>query len=263
MPKIFAVANQKGGVGKTTTTVSLAAALADIGKRTLVIDLDPQGNATSGLGLNKSEVEKTIYEVLIGAAPIQDVIYQTAFENLFAVAANENLCGVEIELAHDEHYYRKLRDVLEPIRQSEQLDYIFIDSPPSLGIITTNVFVAADRLIVPLQAEYYSLEGLSLLNQVIERFKALNPELSIEGILMTMFDSRTNHSTQVIQDVRTYFGNKVYQTIIPRSVRLAEAPSFGKPIIHHDRSSPGAVSYRALAEEFLQRQAGHIKFVNG
>lgn len=263
MTKIFAVANQKGGVGKTTTTVSLAAALADLGKRTLVIDIDPQGNATSGLGLEKSTLEKTIYDVLIGACPVQEAIVATPFENLHAIGANEHLCGVEIELAHDQNYFRKLRDALDPIRGGDAYDFVFIDSPPSLGILTTNVFVAADRLIVPLQAEYYSLEGLSLLNQVIERFRELNTELDIDGILMTMFDSRTNHSTQVVQDVRTYFGQKVYQTLIPRTVRLAEAPSFGKPIIHHDRSSSGSVAYRALAEEFLQRQSGKIKFVNG
>ncbi len=263
MPAIYAVANQKGGVGKTTTAVSLAASLAEKGHPTLLIDLDPQANATSGVGVEKQE-GGSIYHSLLGQDSILNKIVKTAFEDLYIVPSEMALCGVEIELAQSENFAVRLKEALVPLREQNEFKFVFIDSPPSLGVLTTNVFVGVDKLIIPMQCEYYSLEGLTLLSTVLQQIKetGLNPELEIEGILMTMFDSRTNHALQVLNDVRNHFGEKVYHTVIPRSVRLSEAPSFGKPIIHYDRSSSPAVAYRAFADEFLHRQEGTMKFMH-
>ncbi len=249
--KIIAIANQKGGVGKTTTAVNLAACLAKKGKRVLLVDCDPQGNSTSGVGVDKRRCEKTVYDVLIGSSEVNEAIVQTPYESLWVCPSNISLSGAEIELVSEMGRESKLKSALNAVKA--QFDIILIDAPPSLGLITINVLTAADSVIIPIQCEYYALEGVAQLMNTIKKVKqVMNPELEIEGILMTMFDSRTNLSAQVIEEVKKFFPNKVYKTLIPRNVRLSEAPSFGKPIIYYDISSRGSESYLDLADEVLE-----------
>ncbi|HOX01407.1 MAG TPA: ParA family protein [Candidatus Paceibacterota bacterium] len=252
----MAVGNQKGGVGKTTTVVNLAACLAAAGQRMLLIDCDPQANATSGLGLEKSP-GASLYHSLLGPSPLADKIKPTAFERLSIIPSEVDLCGAEIELSRLDRHLDRLRLALEPIRQSLQFDLILIDCPPSLGILTLNALVAADFLLVPLQCEYYALEGISMMTRLVQQLhdNNANPRLQLLGVLMTMFDARTRLSQQVVGEVRQYFERLVFDTLIPRTTRLAEAPSFGKPIIHYDPYSAGAAAYEVLAQEVLQRLA--------
>lgn len=252
--KVIAVANQKGGVGKTTTAINLAACLAALGQRVLLVDLDPQANATSGLGLEKLE-GGSIYGPLLGEGTLQNKVRPTAFERLAAVPSEVDLCGAELELARLEAPLLRFRTALEPLRAGGGYDLVFVDCPPSLGILTLNAFAAADSVLVPLQCEYYALEGISMLQRVLEQIRnsGTNPRLEILGILMTMFDARTKLAHQVVDEVRQYFGQLVFDTIVPRTTRLAEAPSFGKPIIHYDKYSPGAAAYEVLAQEVLGR----------
>jgi chromosome partitioning protein len=254
--QVITVANQKGGVGKTTTTVNLAACLSALGKQVLLVDLDPQANATSGIGLEKT-AGGSAYRPLLGESPLTDKIRPTAYAGLQAVPSEIDLCGAELELARTEHHLSRLRMALEPIKQAETFDLILIDCPPSLGILTLNAFAAADWLLVPLQCEYYALEGMAtidrLLNQV--RQSGANPGLQIIGIVMTMFDGRTKLSQQVLGEVREHFGTLVFETVIPRSTRLAEAPSYGQPIIHYDKYSVGAAAYEVLAQDLLHKLA--------
>lgn len=248
--KTIAIANQKGGVGKTTTAVNLAACLAKKGKRVLLLDCDPQGNSTSGVGVDKRRCEKTVYDVLIGSADINETIVETPYENLCVCPSNISLSGAEIELVSEMGRETKLKNALNTVKNS--FDVVLIDAPPSLGLITINVLTAANSVIIPIQCEYYALEGVAQLMNTIKKVKqVMNPELEIEGILMTMFDSRTNLSAQVIEEVKKFFPNKVYKTLIPRNVRLSEAPSFGKPIIYYDVASRGSESYLDLADEVL------------
>ncbi|MBQ3110760.1 MAG: ParA family protein [Clostridia bacterium] len=248
--KIIAIANQKGGVGKTTTAVNLAACLAKKGKRVLLLDCDPQGNSTSGVGVDKRRCEKTVYDVLIGNADINEAIVETPYENLCVCPSNISLSGAEIELVSEMGRETKLKNALNTVKNS--FDVVLIDAPPSLGLITINVLTAANSVIIPIQCEYYALEGVAQLMNTIKKVKqVMNPELEIEGILMTMFDSRTNLSAQVIEEVKKFFPNQVYKTLIPRNVRLSEAPSFGKPIIYYDIASRGSESYLDLADEVL------------
>lgn len=250
MGRIIAVANQKGGVGKTTTTVNLAAALAYKDKKVLLIDSDAQGNATSGLGISKAEVENDIYDVLVNDVAIEDAIVDSSRENLAVVPATIQLAGAEVELTNLSHREARLKTALQPI--ADAYDYIFVDCPPSLGHLTINAFTAADAVLIPVQSEYYALEGLSqLLNTIQLVQKHFNPQLKIEGVLMTMFDARTNLSNEVVAEVRKYFGEKVYETLIPRNVRLSEAPSYGQSIIDYDIRSRGAEVYLELAKEVL------------
>lgn len=250
MSRVIAIANQKGGVGKTTTNVNLSACVAEAGKKVLAIDIDPQGNTTSGLGVDKSRVEQSIYDVLINDCPIQDTIVATTQENLFLVPSSISLAGAEIELVSMLAREHILKNALQSIR--ENYDFVFIDCPPSLGLLTINALTAADRLLVPIQCEYYALEGLSqLLNTVQIVRKRLNPTLDVEGVVLTMFDGRTNLSVQVVDEVKKHFKNKVYSTIIPRNVRLGEAPSHGLPIIQYDKNCTGAEAYTDLAEELI------------
>jgi chromosome partitioning protein len=252
--KVIAVANQKGGVGKTTTSVNLAACLAAMGQRVLLVDLDPQANATSGVGLEKVE-GASAYRVLLGEGSLLDKVQRTAFEGLDIIPSEVDLCGVDIELARADNHLNRASQAIRPIRDSGKYDVVVVDCPPSLGVLTLNAFVAADGVIVPLQCEYYALEGISMLNRVMAQLhdNAVNPKLELIGVVMTMFDGRTKLSQQVVGEVREHFGEKVFETVIPRNTRLAEAPSFGKPIIHYDKYCSGAAAYELLAQEVLGR----------
>ncbi|MGE7546174.1 ParA family protein [Sporosarcina newyorkensis] len=253
MGKIIAIANQKGGVGKTTTSVNLSACLAHIGKKVLLIDSDPQGNATSGVGINKGDVQDCIYSILIDDVPVKDVILQTEIENLEIIPATISLAGAEIELVSTISREVRMKHAIQDIK--DQYDYIVIDCPPSLGLLTLNALTASDSIIIPVQCEYYALEGLSqLLSTVRLVQKHLNDSLYIDGVLLTMFDARTNLGIQVIEEVKKYFQDKVYRTIIPRNVRLSEAPSHGKPIIMYDSRSKGAEVYLELAKEVVENE---------
>ena len=255
MTRVIAVANQKGGVGKTTTAVNLAASLAVAEQRTLLIDGDPQGNATSGVGLDRDQFSTTVYDVLIGQASIADATVRSVqFRHLDVVPATPDLAGAEIELVDAERRELRMREAIGSV--AGQYDYVLIDCPPSLGLITLNMLAAADALLIPLQCEYYALEGLSqLLNTVHLVQRKLNEQLVIDGVLLTMYDARLNLSRQVASEAREYFGSQVFDTIIPRNVRLAEAPSFGKPIILYDVASVGAQAYVAVARELMSRVA--------
>lgn len=250
--KIIAVANQKGGVAKTTTAVNLSACLVELGKKVLLIDLDPQGNASSGCGVAKHKLSRSIYDVLINDVSIQSVIQKTDLKNFFIAPARIELAGAEIELVNLESRENKLSKALQPIQSD--YDFILIDCPPSLGLLTLNALTAATDILMPIQCEYYALEGLTLLMDTYNRVKkSLNPNLDIIGVLLTMFDARTNLSIQVVDEVKKYFKNKVFRTIVPRNVRLGEAPSHGKPIVLYDSKSRGAEVYRDLAKEVLER----------
>jgi chromosome partitioning protein len=253
--KVVAIANQKGGVGKTTTAVNLAASLAVAEQRTLLIDGDPQGNASSGVGLTRDPGQKTVYDVLIGSATLDDVIHTAVqFRHLDVAPATADLAAAEVELVDQQHRERAMRNAIALVR--DRYDYVLIDCPPSLGLITINMLAAADSLLIPVQCEYYALEGLSqLLNTVHLVQRSLNERLAIEGVLLTMYDARLNLSRQVAADAREYFANQVFETVIPRNIRLAEAPSFGKPIILYDVASIGAQSYMSVAKELMNRNA--------
>ena len=251
MGKVIAIANQKGGVGKTTTAVNLAACLAKAGKKVLLVDIDPQGNSTSGLGIDKRRCEKTVYDCLIDEEKMENVSIQTEYENLSVCPSNLDLSGAEIELISVMGRENRLKESLASAR--EIFDYILIDAPPSLGLITINTLTAADSVIIPVQCEFYALEGVSQLIETIKRIKkALNPNLYIQGIVMTMYDARTNLAMQVVDEVKRFFLGKVYRTIIPRNVRISEAPGFGKPVIYYDESSKGAEAYTELALELIE-----------
>jgi|ERR1051326_546441 chromosome partitioning protein len=252
--RVIAVANQKGGVGKTTTAVNLAACLAAVGKGVLFIDLDPQANATSGLGIEKVE-GASAYRPLLGEGALKEKIQRTAYERLDIIPSELDMCGAEIELSRLENHLLRLRQAVEPLREGNQHEMILVDCPPSLGILTLNAFAAADYLIVPLQCEYYSLEGMAMINRLLNQLResGTNANLELLGVLMTMFDGRTNLSHQVVSEVRQHFGPAVFDTVIPRTTRLAEAPSFGKPIIYYDKYSTGAAAYEVLTQEVLAR----------
>jgi len=248
LPRVIAVANQKGGVGKTTTAVNLGACLAELGYRTLVIDLDPQGNASTGLGLDISQLENTMYDVLLRDLPLEDCVEGSSVRNLFVAPANLDLAGAEIELVPTFSREHRLRMAIDSVRAD--YDYILIDCPPSLGLLTVNAFTAASEVMVPIQCEFYALEGLRQLSNNVELVrKSLNPALEISALVLVMYDARTNLAEQVAAEVRNHFGERVCRQVIPRTVRLSEAPSFGQPIISFDPTSRGAIAYRDLAKE--------------
>lgn len=255
MAKVIAIANQKGGVGKTTTAVNLSSCLAYKGKKVLVIDIDPQGNTTSGLGIDKKNIGKSIYEVLINDEEIENAITDTLIDTLKICPSNIQLVGAEVELVSVISRETRMKVSISSVKN--EFDYIIIDCPPSLGLLTLNALTAADTILVPIQCEYYALEGLSqLMNTVKLVQRHLNPSLDVEGVVLTMFDARTNLSIQVVEDVKKFFKNKVYKTIIPRNVRLSEAPSFGLPIILYDAKSKGAECYLDLAQEVIDYSEG-------
>ena len=252
MGRIIAVANQKGGVGKTTTTINLSACLAEQGQKVLVIDVDPQGNTTSGLGIDKNNTENTVYELMLGEASINDCIYKSVMEDLGVIPSNVNLAGAEIDLIDIDNREYILKKIVDSLK--EKYDFILLDCPPSLSMLTVNAMTAANTVLVPIQCEYYALEGLSQLIRTINLVKQkLNPELEIEGVVFTMYDARTNLSLQVVENVKANLKQTVYKTIIPRNIRLAEAPSHGLPINLYDTKSAGAESYRLLADEVIHR----------
>ena len=258
MGKIIAFSNQKGGVGKTTTCVNLSAYLASRGYKVLIVDLDPQGNATSGLGFAKSEVKNSVYNVMIDDMPIAEAVTKTCVENLDVLPSSIDLAGAEVELVYVKNREHVLKKVLE--KAKEHYDFITIDCPPSLGLLTINALAGSDTVIIPIQSEYYALEGLSqLMNTIRLVVKHLNPELKIEGVVLTMNDSRALISKQISAEIRKFFGKRVYETVIPRNVRLAEAPSHGVPIMLHDTRCTGARAYSAFTEEFLERQPTKVK----
>lgn len=253
MGRIIAIANQKGGVGKTTTAINLSACLAEAGQKVLVLDIDPQGNTTSGLGINKEEIGNTIYQVILQEIEIEDAICKQTFENLDVIPSNVNLAGAEIDLIDVENREYILKNAILKVR--DNYDYVILDCPPSLSMLTVNAMTAADTVLVPIQCEYYALEGLTQLIHTINLVKKkLNPELELEGVVFTMYDSRTNLSLQVVENVKDNLKQNIYKTIIPRNIRLAEAPSHGLPINIYDSKSSGAESYRLLAEEVMSRE---------
>lgn len=254
MKKAIAIFNQKGGVGKTTTNINLAACLSMMGKKVLVLDIDPQGNTTSGMGISKKGLEKTMYEILVDdKIDPKEAIIHTGIDNLDIIPASVQLAGAEIELVQLEGREKRLKKALNKIK--DEYDYIFIDCPPSLGLLTINSLTAVDSVLIPIQCEFYALEGVSQLMSTIELVKKnLNKDLEIQGVILSMFDGRTNLSIQVVEEVKKYFREKVYSTVIPRNVRLAEAPSFGMPITEYDPRSKGAEAYREFAEEFLEQE---------
>ena len=251
MAKVISIFNQKGGVGKTTTNVNLCAALALKGKKVLSIDIDPQGNSTSGFGVNKNDLEYTIYDVLIEDYDINKIICKTDIENLDLVPANIQLAGAEIELTNTKHREKTLKEKMSMLDNT--YDFIIIDCPPSLGLLSLNALTASNTVLIPIQCEYYSLEGVGQLIDTVKLVrKNLNPKLDIEGVLLNMFDGRTNLSVQVVEEVKKYFKDKVYRTVVPRSIRLAEAPSFGQPIMIYDEKSKGSQAYMKLSEEIIK-----------
>ena len=253
MGKTVSIFNQKGGVGKTTTCINFAAGLGLKGKKTLLVDCDPQGNSTSGVGVDKSEIEASSYDVLINETPAKEVIIETKFKNLSLLPANMNLAGAELELAENENRFKVLKKALAPIVMD--YDYIIIDCPPRLGLLSLNALTASDTLIVPLQCEYYALEGLSQLLGTVRTVKQnYNEHLEVEGIVYTMYDRRLKLNQQVVDEVNNYFPNKSYKTFIPRSVKLAEAPSFGEPVIYYEKYSKPSFAYKKLVDEFLKKQ---------
>ncbi len=252
MGKIIAIVNQKGGVGKTTTAVNLTAAVGAQGKKVLLVDIDPQGNATSGLGINKREVRLSSYDNIINSTPASQTIIHSPFKNVDVIPSTMDLAGAELELVDVERREAKLRSCLALVKS--QYDYIFLDCPPSLGLITLNGLCAADTLLVPIQCEYYALEGLSQLISTVRNIKRLyNPLIDIEGVLLTMYDGRLNLTQQVVEEVKRFFPKKVFNTVIPRTVRLSEAPSFGQPVMYYDRNSKGTFAYDELATELINK----------
>lgn len=250
MRRTICIANQKGGVAKTTTAVNLSACLALSGRTILLVDIDPQGNATSGLGVDRNKLSASIYDLLLGEAGIEQVIIKSLMEKLDLIPANISLAGAEIEMVEMENREARLREALKVIKNN--YDYILIDCPPSLGLLTINALTAADRVLIPIQCEYYALEGVGQLLQTIDLVqRCLNPRLELEGVVLTMFDARTNLAIQVVDEVKDYFGDKVFSTVIPRNVRLSEAPSYGKPVITYDPRSKGATLYQELAQEVI------------
>ena len=261
LPRVLALANQKGGVGKTTTAINLGTALAAIGERVLIIDLDPQGNASTGLGIDRKSRRVSTYDVLVGAATLDESVLETAVPRLSVAASTLDLLGVELEIASEKDRAHRLRNAVAQMHATrvaaglEAYSYVLVDCPPSLNLLTINAMTAADAVLVPLQCEFFALEGLSQLLKTVEQVRvALNPKLSIHGVVLTMFDPRNNLSNQVVQDVRQFMGDKVYQTIIPRKVRVSEAPSYGKPVLLYDLKCTGAQAYLRLASEIIQRE---------
>ena len=252
MGKIISVANQKGGVGKTTTTVNLSAGLGQLGKKVLVVDIDPQGNTTSGYGVDKRAVTKSTYDILVDDVSPAEVIVETEFSGVDILPANLNLAGVEIEIIEQDARHLKLKKALDTVKA--HYDYIIIDCPPSLGLITINAFCASDSVLVPIQCEFFALEGLSQLMSTVKRVKTgYNPSLEVEGVLLTMYDGRLNLTQQVVSEVKRFFPRKVFKSVIPRAVRISEAPSFGRPVMYYDKSSKGSKAYLALAKEVCGR----------